>query len=228
MADDKKIKLNSKPFKADKEKYYRIAYGTAIPSFREKLRIWIFHFGFQCVIVYRLGRFASRIYAKNKLLGLPLKLVHFVLDYFIKAVYHVTIDADIGPGLYVGHIGNIYIGPTKIGSNFSVTHNVTIGVGHSGGKEGIPVIGDNVWIGTGSVISGAIRIGDNVTISTGCILTRDIPEGCLAAGNPGRVLMNNYDNRHLFGYPPSGPSENKKTGSEKPIETPEQRNLFSK
>lgn len=215
-------------FRADIDKYYRIGYGSQKPRFFNKIRLWIFHFGFHCVVIYRLGNFASRLYSRNKIIGFPVKLIHFILDYFIKAVYHVAIDADIGPGFYVGHIGNIYIGPTQIGSNFSVTHNVTIGVGHAGGRAGVPIIGNNVWVGTGSVISGAIKIGDNVTITSGCILARDIPNGCLAAGNPGRVLLNNYDNRHLFGYPPAESVAEKSGESVKPGESPDQQNLFSK
>jgi len=215
-------------FRADIEKYYRIGYGSEKPRFFNKVCLWVFHLGFHCVVIYRLGNFGSRLYARNKIIGFPVKIIHFIFDYFIKAVYHVAIDADIGPGFYVGHIGNIYIGPTKIGANFSVTHNVTIGVGHTGGKEGVPIIGNNVWVGTGSVISGAIKIGDNVTITSGCILSRDIPDGCLAAGNPGRVLLNNYDNHHLFGFPPAAPAAEKPDESIKSDESPGQQNLFSK
>jgi len=194
-------------FREDIQKYYRIGFGSKKPPLFSKIRLWISHFGFHCVAVYRLGSFASQVYARNKIVGLPVKVIHFILDYFVRAVYHVAIDADIGPGFYVGHIGNIYIGPTKIGANFSVTHNVTIGVGHIRGKEAIPTIGNNVWIGTGSVISGACKVGDNVTIASGSILTRDLPDGCLAAGNPARIVLINYNNTHLLGFAPAKPIE---------------------
>jgi len=113
--------------------------------------------------------------------------------------HHVNIDdATIGPGFFIGHVGTIYIGPVVIGENFSVTHNVTIGVGHSEGKTGLPSIGDNVWIGTGSVVSGAISVGNGVTIANGTMLTRSVGDGCLVAGNPGRVVMNSFDNSELL------------------------------
>jgi len=187
-------------FRADLEKYYLIGFGTKNPSARQKITLWIYNFGFHCVAVYRLGRFSERLYGRIKWLALPVMLVHRLLDYFIKFVHHVNIDdAKLGSGFYIGHVGTIYIGPTTIGENCSLSHNVTIGIGHSEGKEGLPVIGDNVWIGTGSIISGAITVGNNVTIVNGSILSRSIPDGCLAGGNPARVILQNYDNTYLLG-----------------------------
>ncbi|MCC9644457.1 sugar O-acetyltransferase [Rhodopirellula sp. JC740] len=50
------------------------------------------------------------------------------------------------------------------------------------------VIGDNVWIGGGSIIMPGIRIGNGVTIGAGSVVTKDIPDGVLAFGNPCRVI----------------------------------------
>jgi len=194
--------MNSKAkyFKEDLEKYYIIGYGTTNPSLRQKINLWIFNFGLHCVAVYRLGRFSERLYNRVRLLALPVILIHKLLDYFIKFFHHVNIDdAKLGGGFYIGHVGTIYIGPTTIGNNCSLSHNVTIGIGRSEGKEGLPVIGNNVWIGTGSIISGAITVGNNVTIVNGSVLSRSIPDGCLVAGNPARAVLQNYDNSTLFG-----------------------------
>ena len=134
-------------------------------------------------------------------MGFIPKVFHLILSYLVHMIHHVDIDAaTIGPGLYIGHVGTIYIGPVDIGSNFSITHNVTIGSGHFRGKKGVPSIGNNVWLGTGSVVSGAITIGNQVTINSGCILSRSIPDGFLAGGNPGRLILQNYDNRELLGW----------------------------
>lgn len=46
------------------------------------------------------------------------------------------------------------------------------------------VIGDNVWIGGGSIICPGVTIGDNVTIGAGSVVVRDIPSDVVAAGNP--------------------------------------------
>lgn len=195
---------NYGPFRTDLHKYYRLSFGVEHPSLWQWLRLWLFNLGFHCVAVYRFSQMAQRQWCRDKISGFPLKVVAVLLQYGSKFVHHVNIEeADFGPGLYIGHVGTIYIGPTKIGANCSLTHNVTIGIGHSEGATGIPSIGDNCWIGTGSVISGAITVGHNVTIANGSILQRSVPDGCLVAGNPARVVAQNYDNSRLFGFMPS-------------------------
>lgn len=49
-------------------------------------------------------------------------------------------------------------------------------------------IGNNVWIGGGSIILPGVTIGDNSTIGAGSVVTRSIPENSLAYGNPCRVI----------------------------------------
>jgi maltose O-acetyltransferase len=57
---------------------------------------------------------------------------------------------------------------------------------------GFPLtIGNNVWIGGGSIICPNVTIGDNTTIGAGSVVTKDIPANVVAAGNPCRVI------RHL-------------------------------
>ena len=48
-------------------------------------------------------------------------------------------------------------------------------------------IGDNVWIGAGSIVLPGVTIGDNVTIGAGSVVISDIPSDSLAFGNPCRV-----------------------------------------
>lgn len=49
-------------------------------------------------------------------------------------------------------------------------------------------IGNNVWIGGGSIILPGITIGNNVTIGAGSVVTTDLPENVLAVGNPCRIV----------------------------------------
>lgn len=49
-------------------------------------------------------------------------------------------------------------------------------------------IGNNVFVGAGTIILPGVTIGDNVVIGAGSIVSKDIPEGSVAAGNPARVL----------------------------------------
>jgi serine O-acetyltransferase len=195
----KKINEMKGVFKADCEKFFLIELGTRHPSLLRKIKFCIRHFGLHCVAIYRLGEYASILFRKSKLLGLPVVLLHRLFEFQMHLLHHVYIEADIDGGFYIGHVGTIYVGPTKIGKNFSLTHNVTIGVGHSKGKSGIPTIGNDVWVASGAIIAGAIEIGNGVTVSPGSIITRSIPDRCFVAGNPARVLIRDYDNGFLLG-----------------------------
>jgi maltose O-acetyltransferase len=55
--------------------------------------------------------------------------------------------------------------------------------------ESRPVlIGDDVWIGTRALILPGVTIGSGAVVGAGSVVTGDIPERCLAVGNPARVI----------------------------------------
>lgn len=49
-------------------------------------------------------------------------------------------------------------------------------------------VGDNVWIGAAVQVLPGVNIGSNVVIGSGSIVVKDIPNNCVAIGNPCRVL----------------------------------------
>jgi maltose O-acetyltransferase len=49
-------------------------------------------------------------------------------------------------------------------------------------------IGDNCWIGAGTLVMPGVTIGANTTIGAGSIVTHDIPANVLAFGQPCRVI----------------------------------------
>jgi len=51
-------------------------------------------------------------------------------------------------------------------------------------------IGNNVWIGGGSIINPGVTIGDNSVIGSGSVVCKDIPANVVAVGNPCRVIRN--------------------------------------
>ena len=59
-------------------------------------------------------------------------------------------------------------------------------------------IGNNVWIGAGSVVLPGVTIGDNSVIGAGSVVTKDIPANVVAVGNPCRVLreIGDYDREY--------------------------------
>ena len=104
----------------------------------------------------------------------------------------------------------IDVAKVKIGDNCMLAPNVSIyTAGHpiypatrnSSYEYGKPVtIGDNVWIGGNAVICPGVCIGNNVVIGAGSVVTKDIPDWCVAAGNPCRVIrrITDADKRKLF------------------------------
>ena len=107
--------------------------------------------------------------------------------------------------------GTVIEKAVKIGNNVHIGHNAIIGKGtflaadvyistvnHIRNEKGVfddinrveykPVkIGKDCWIGTKTIILAGVTIGDNVTIGAGSVVTKNIPDGCLAAGNPAVV-----------------------------------------
>jgi serine O-acetyltransferase len=105
--------------------------------------------------------------------------------------FGISIDyrTEIGPGFYVGHFGTIVInGRARIGRNCNVSQGITIGVSNRGDRKGVPTIGDNVYIGPGAKLFGAIHVGDNVAVGANCVVTKDVPDSSVVVGVPGRVI----------------------------------------
>jgi acetyltransferase-like isoleucine patch superfamily enzyme len=50
------------------------------------------------------------------------------------------------------------------------------------------IIGDDVLIGTRTIVLKGVTIGDRAIIGAGSVVTKDIPADCIAAGNPCKVV----------------------------------------
>jgi len=95
----------------------------------------------------------------------------------------------IGGGFYMAHYGNIVIScHAIIGENCNIGQGVTIGRINKGKGKGAPKIGDKVWIGPNAVLVGNISIGNNVLIAPLSFVNFDIPDNCMAIGNPAKIV----------------------------------------
>jgi serine O-acetyltransferase len=189
-------------FDVDLAKAYHIALGTDHPSRPRKLLFWLLNSELHCVACYRFGRWARELRSRQPVIGLAAVALHWFWNRRVTHVDHADLShgADIGPGLLLMHRHGVMIGPVVIGSNCVLHQNVTIGQRVAAGDQGVPHLGDDVWIGPGATITGDITIGDGVTISAGTVLSKDVPPRCLVAGNPGRVVAQDYDNRSMINF----------------------------
>ncbi len=201
-------------FHYDLEKCSLVLYKTENPGTLRKVKLLLMNMGLHCIAVYRFGQMAERVRKRHRIIGSLVRSVYLLMNYLVVLVHKVELheETEIGPGFHISHVGNILIGARRMGKNCTVTHNVTIGHDFQGVESDFPTIGDNVWIGTGSVIAGNVSIGDGVAISAGSILTRSIPAKCLVAGNPARVVCQDYDNSRMLVYRMKEESEQKSEG----------------
>lgn len=127
----------------------------------------------------------------NVLLRVPSKALWFVLNKFCQIVMEMDIDAQatIGGGLYIGHIGGVHINPGAVlGRNCDLAHRITIGASAMG-RDGVPVLGDEVYIGTGAALVGRIRIGNGAKIAANSLVITNVPAGATVMGVPARIIM---------------------------------------
>lgn len=123
----------------------------------------------------------------------PLRLFYYLLyrHYSIKYGFQIHYETQIGQGLYLGHFGMVVVNKRAIiGSNCNLSHGITIGQVNRGKLKGCPIIGNNVWIGTGCVIVGNIKIGDNVLIAPNTYVNMEIPSNSIVRGNPPQIIYN--------------------------------------
>lgn len=87
-------------------------------------------------------------------------------------------NSGIGPNVQIYTVGHPTNPAERLPENSHFWKSMTAPV----------TIGQNVWIGGGSIILPNVTIGNNTTIGAGSVVTKSIPDNCVAAGNPCRVI----------------------------------------
>ena len=97
-------------------------------------------------------------------------------------------------------LGNTIIGPVRIGDDVNLAQGITVsGLNHNfenicapiaaqGVSTSEVVIADDVWIGANAVILAGVSIGSHSVVAAGAVVTKNVPECCVAAGNPARIV----------------------------------------
>lgn len=138
----------------------------------------LFTDGTAAMVLYRLMQWARRWRLA------PLEMIFNKMN----AVFCNCIigrGAEFGPGFVLVHSTGVVInGRVRGGANVKIEHQVTIGAE----RRESPVLGDDVFIGAGAKIIGAVRIGDGARIGANAVVLDDVPAHCTAVGIPARVV----------------------------------------
>lgn len=118
-----------------------------------------------------------------------------------------SISKDFCAGAYSYVGGHSTICPKVTIGNFTMlAHDVMIlGGDHNYKVAGIPTvfagrdvtrptnIGDDVWVGAGSIIMAGVTIGDGAIIAVGSVVTKDVPPYAIVGGVPAKILRYRFD-----------------------------------
>ncbi len=102
--------------------------------------------------------------------------------------------AKIGRRFFIDHGAGVVIGETaEVGEDVLIYQGVVLGGTSLKRGKRHPTLGNNVVIGTGAVVLGAISVGDGARIGSGSVVVKSVPPGATVVGIPGRVVE---DRRH--------------------------------
>jgi serine O-acetyltransferase len=97
--------------------------------------------------------------------------------------------ARIGEGLFIDHGMGVVIGETtEIGDNCHIFQGVTLGGTSTRREKRHPTLKDNVSVGAGAKLIGAITVGENAVIGAGSVVVTNVPANATVVGVPGHVV----------------------------------------
>ena len=157
------IKLIKSDFKIIKERD---------PAARGFLEIVLCYPGFQALVLHRIS---------HKLWNYKLPLLPRVLSQLTRNITGIEIHpgAKIGRGVFIDHGMGVVIGETsEIGDRCLLYQGVTLGgTGKDSGKRH-PTLQENVVVGAGAKVLGAIKIGSNTRIGAGSVVVKNVEKNC--------------------------------------------------
>lgn len=144
------------------------------------------YLGFLALLNYRFGNWADSVRLK------PLRWI--LLKFYMIGIItcealggvHLGRATKLGDDFHIIHCGNININDNAtIGDRVGIMQGVTIGTNVG---EGVPVIGDDVFIGANASVLGDITVGNGARIAANSLVITNVPDGHLAIGVPAKVL----------------------------------------
>ncbi|MSQ33030.1 MAG: serine O-acetyltransferase [Dehalococcoidia bacterium] len=152
------------------------------PACVSTLEVLLVYPGFQARELHRLAHTLCRW----RIPLLPRLISHF--SRFVTGI-EIHPGAQIGEGFFIDHGMGVVIGETTIiGDNCTLYQGVTLGGTSHLRTKRHPTLGNNVIVGAGAGIIGAVSIGDNVKVGAGSVVVTDVPSNATVVGVPGRAV----------------------------------------
>ncbi len=152
------------------------------PAAKGLLEILFCYPGFHALALHRLS---------HKGWKLKIPLLPRLLSQFNRLMTGIEIHpgAKIGKGVFIDHGMGVVIGETtEIGNRCLLYQGVTLGgTGKEDGKRH-PTLEENVVVGAGAKVLGAINVGTNTRIGAGSVVVRDVEANSTVVGIPGRIV----------------------------------------
>lgn len=141
------------------------------------------------LVLFRISNYFAKKNFIFRIIGLPVRIFYKFIVEWIMGI-EIPEKLTIGKSIKLFHGQGLVINPKCIiGDNITLRHNITIG--NSKENSPCPIIGNNVNIGSNSVIIGNIKIGDNVIIGAGSVVIKNVPNNAVIAGVPAKIIKIN-------------------------------------
>ncbi len=127
---------------------------------------------------------------------LPARFLAEIIRKFTGVEIHP--GAVLGSGVFIDHATGVVIGETaEVGNNVTIYHGVTLGGTNLDRVKRHPTVEDDVTIGAGAKILGAITIGRGSQIGANSVVIKPVPAGAVVVGVPGQIVDRGEEERRL-------------------------------
>ncbi len=152
------------------------------PAARSTLEIVLCYPGLQAVWVHRISHWLWHHNAK-----LPARFLAELMRKWTGVEIHP--GAVLGRGVFIDHATGVVIGETaEVGDDVTIYHGVTLGGTSLDRVKRHPTVEDNVVIGAGAKVLGAITIGSGSQIGANSVVVKSVPPGAVVVGVPGQTV----------------------------------------
>ena len=156
------------------------------PAARNALEVLLCYPGLHATWMHRFS---------HRLWTMGFKLIARGLSQIMRWLTGIEIHpgATIGHNFFIDHGMGVVIGETaEVGNNVTLYHGVTLGGASLNKVKRHPTLEDDVVVGAGAKVLGAITIGANCRIGANAVVVKSAPPDSVIVGVPGQVVVREH------------------------------------